>query len=567
MRIDFRHGIISSQTAPFLFYNNSSGHVDLLANNAPLVLTVAHKSSNYVHSEDNTVPSAWTGPFSPSTSYWLYIEFDTRTFERSFGFTTEAPIAQATPPTSPTLETTWFNTDTVEQFRWVGENFARVNRVFIARLDNRIFTSVSQKSPAFIGTQIGSNQSVLAGRVMFSEFGNPITRLDTTFLTTEDQFFTNQSQIIGVRLESNVSTATALESLASFQIVALDINGRLRTAQYSDIQNNIIAVVTENLLAGEIGNIVIQGVVNNPHWNFSGLPAGTPLWVDNGALLNIDPSITNPSANPIPQVPVARILSINSIIFEQGLGGVGPVGPAGNIDNLPPATKFTLGAVVLKENPANPANPLVVTDNDPRLANAPFAKQSHIHEAITISVATTGNIPAGNLQEVLTELDARTTDTDDNFIAGDLEVEGSILAGGGLTLTNGDLTVSGGALFNDAVTLGVDPTAPFEAVTKRYVDNLTSGLRWLNPVCLANLIGDDLSTPTGLIPNNGDAYILSADGTGDWAGYSANDVVRWNDISSEWVNGGQLNSTNFPELRFLIAGNSTTAASLSLIHI
>ena len=75
MRLSFRHGIVSSQAAPFLFYN-ASGNVDLLANNKPLTVTIAHKTNNYLHSEDNTVTNAWSGTFSPTQNFYLYMEFD-----------------------------------------------------------------------------------------------------------------------------------------------------------------------------------------------------------------------------------------------------------------------------------------------------------------------------------------------------------------------------------------------------------------------------------------------------------------------------------------------------------
>jgi len=555
MRLSFRHGIVSSQAAPFLFYN-ASGNINLLASNKPLTVTIAQGTNNYLHSEDSTVVDAWTGTFSPTQNYYLYMEFDSNTFERTFGYTTEAPLAQVTQPGSPTLQTTWFNTSTNIQYRWIGSSYAKVNRIFIARILNRQFYSLSSLNPSFYGTQIGSNQSILAGRILYTEYGNTILRDDKTFFTSEDQFFTNQSQVIGVRLESNITTAkSSATSLSKYSVVALDINGTIRTATYNDVEDRVVAIVTEDLLLGETGNIIVQGTVTNPAWDFSSMEAGTKLYVSDGALSRTDPHVFNPTDYPKALVPVAKVLSKDSVIFEQGLGGVGPVGPTGSVDNIPPATLSTLGGVILSHAPTSATLPKVVSDNDPRLVGAPFASGIHTHAATAITVSTSGNLSATNVQLALQELDAEKFNLTGGNIAGGITVAGP-------AVFSSTMTANGAATFNDQVILTSDPNAPLEAATKRYVDNLTSGFRWLDPVCLANLIGDDVSNPSSLSPSNGDAYILPSAGSGAWSGFSQYDVVRWD--GTAWENGGQL-STNFPEMRFLIAGTSTTPPSGSYV--
>ena len=101
MRINFRQGIVSHQAGGFLTLNPSD-NVNLLADNAPVTVTIAQANAqtgprgvDYLHSENNTVNDAWVGPFVSGTDYWLYWDFDTRTFERTFGFTTLEPVAQS----------------------------------------------------------------------------------------------------------------------------------------------------------------------------------------------------------------------------------------------------------------------------------------------------------------------------------------------------------------------------------------------------------------------------------------------------------------------------------------
>ena len=86
MRLSFRQGIVSHQTTSgvqdFLSVN-PSGNIDLLANNRPVTLTLAHVEKNYTYIEDFTVANAWRGPFTSGINYWLYWDFNFLTFERA----------------------------------------------------------------------------------------------------------------------------------------------------------------------------------------------------------------------------------------------------------------------------------------------------------------------------------------------------------------------------------------------------------------------------------------------------------------------------------------------------
>ena len=564
MRTPFRQGILSTQTGGFLFFN-ASGNVDLLANTRPATVLIADQNQDYFHVEDANVSNAWQGPFLPAVDYWLYWDFDTINFRRTFGHTTVEPVAQPTRPPNPVVGMHWYDTANNVHYEYLPEGFSRVFRVFAAKLNSATFSSESMDAPTFTGTQIGNTDSVLAGRILYSEFGNPLRRDDGTFFTTEDQFFTSQSQVSGVRLESNVVRGKSDESsIAEFQIVSFNTNGNMQLASYNDVEIKVIAVVTENLALNEVGNVIIQGSVTNPAWDWSSFPSGTRLWVDNGELTPVDPHIVDPVANPKPQVPVAKVLFRDTIIFEQGLGGVGPVGPQGSVDNLPAASDSNVGGVFLTVPPVNSSIPKAVSDNDPRLANAPFAGVAHIHPGIDITITPSGNISASNAQEAIEELDATKFTSSGGTISGSITVTDSSIFNDRLTVASNGIEVSGPSIFNDVLTLSADPILPLEAVTKRYVDQLTSGLLWLDPVCLVNLISDAISDPTGLNPEDGDAYLLPAAGTGDWLGFIQQDVVRWNGPLNQWVNGGQISSSDFPSSRFIIAGSSSSPASGTL---
>lgn len=73
---------------------------------------------------------------------------------------------------------------------------------------------------------------------------------------------------------------------------------------------------------------------------------------------------------------------------------------------------------------------------------------------------------------------------------------------------------------------------PTQNAVKTYVDNLSLGLNWQNPVELINVIGD-ADSPVGS-PVNLDAYILNTDAdTGAWSGFSPGDLVQYQ--SPSWV--------------------------------
>jgi len=304
----------------------------------------------------------------------------------------------------------WYDTATNIHYVRQSGNWVEVIRVFAARVSLAgVFTSVSIGSAAnvFTGTQIGNNTPVFSGRPMFFEALLPITRDDGTFVTTEDQFFTNQSRVDGVRLESNIARAKAATPLSEYNVVSWISDGVIASATYDEVGDRVIGIITEDTLTNQVGAVVIQGVVTNPiTWDWTGaggLQVGNPLWVDNGMLVGIDPFISAPLLHPEQRVPVARVLSADTVIFEQGLGGVGPQGPPGSITGFPPATTSVLGGVTLVTPSSDALQALVISDTDPRLADA-RAPLPHTHPSTAISFIPGGGLTSLNVQDALLEL-------------------------------------------------------------------------------------------------------------------------------------------------------------------
>lgn len=606
-----RQGVVSHQAGGFLQIN-SSQNIDIFATNRPVVVTVAHHDTDYLHSEDATIVDAWTGPFNPTQEYWLYWDFNLLTFQRSFGYTNLEPVAQSIAPggdgvdiiqaipgvngqgqfivdghyvlspqrpiavslstgnngvytivsaiyNSVLGETTlyvvedvidatadgivsldidiagiplltegrmWYDTNNHIHYELRGGIWAEVLRVFAAHLiQGNIFLSHSIDSTAgsFTGTQIGDTSSILAGRTLFTENSNAIQRDERTFLTTEDQFFTNQSRVDAIRLESNVARAQNSESsLAQFSVVEWVADGKIGTAQYNNVGAVVVGMLTESLLFDEVGAIIIQGVITNPFWDWTSgpnaVPVGSPLWVDNGLLVSTDPHVTDVLTYPHGQVPIARVLDKDTIIFEQGLGGKGDIGPPGSIEFLPPATTSIIGGVTLVTPSSDPLVSFAISDTDPRLFDA-RASLPHTHPATESLFTPAAGLISNNVQSAIEEVSLAK-----------------------LNLTGGNLS---GPLI-----LSSNPTTNLQAVTKQYVDGLVSGLVWLDPVCLINMLSDAEITPP-IAPTVSDAYIVPPGAVGDWSAVPSGHVVVWD--GTVWLDRGAVTNVNPLGPRFGIA--------------
>lgn len=590
MIVNFQQGIVSHQEGGFLQVNGAV--VGILADNRPTTVTVAHRLTNYTHSEDLSLPSAWLGPFT-ETNYWLYWDFSPLDFTRTFGKTDLEPVAQSIPPGSgntdifdvvdgdagigqfivngkfvlpaskpfvvlnstgnngtytvvgaayntstgrttitvneavpdPTAdgEVTldidssgnplfvdgrhWFDTSTNKHYVLNGSLWREVIRVFAAQLINGVtLISFSQNAGSgdFTGTQVGSNIQVPSGRVLFGEAGNPIRRDEGTFFTTEDQFFTNQSRVDALRLESNVTRAQSIEgtTISQFSVVAWTNDGQVTSAQYDDTGTTVLGLLTETIQHLEVGAIITQGSVTNPGWNWTGgidpVPVGSPLWVSNGQLVTTNPNLAAPIQYPVPRVPVARVLDKDTIIFEQGLGGVGPQGPIGSIEDFPVANTTDVGGVTLLTPSSNELRGFVISDTDFRLTNA-RQPLSHSHQASDVAFIPGAGIISSDVQNGMLELGV-----------GKLDLIGGTMTG--------------------PLTLDDTPTVPLHAANKQYVDNLVSGLIWLEPVDLIDMVSDVVATPPGS-PELGEAYIMPASPTGAWSAIPQGNIAHWNGTS------------------------------------
>lgn len=460
MIIDLRQGIVDYDTTTFPFLVSGGGStISLIVGTRPFTLTVAQSTNNYTFTESVNINNSWTGLNSTGTS-WLYWDFNTATLVRTFGFTILQPVAQPSAPLNPQIGQMWYNTSTFHNYVFHIGGWTEVLRVFAAKYNGNTsppfqFISMGDQPPLstnvpdFRGTQIGVNQVNVASGFPLYDFNGVVLRQSTgTFLTTENEMFAQGAAITGVRLESNVYTAFSsdVSTIPAYGVVAVQSSGTFLLGSYNDAGNTAIGMALQNIPAGGSGGICIEGTLTNVQWNWTGF-IGQLLWISGnqpGGLVTTDPHLSNPIAFPIAQPPVARVLSQDTIMFLQGIGTKGPPGTPGSGGSNVPATPTTQGIVFLSTDSGlfpHPPN-TVIADGDPRLVDARLATSNSILAATNITVAP--DAPSG------------TT-------ASNVQLALQALGLNKLNLTGG--TMTGNLILN------VDPTVPFQAATKNYVDN------------------------------------------------------------------------------------------------
>lgn len=518
MIINFREGIVDYDITGFPFTTSGTA-INLVVGTRSILLTVAQGNSNYTWTETQTVNGAWTVPSSLGT-YWLYWDFNTQNFTRTFGFTNLQPIFQPSDPTQalvpliPQNGQMWYNTATFHNYVWQTGGWVEILRVLACEFiggnpGTQKFVSMGDHIPFnlgtadFRGTQIGFNApSVASGSIVYDYTSHAIRKSDATFFTTEDEVFANGAAITGLRLESNVYTAfsSAAGFIAQYGIVAVQSDGTVKSGSYNDAGTTVIGIALQNIGPGGTGAICLEGTLTNPLWNWSGF-VGQLLWVSGnvpGTLTTTDPHLVAPLTYPIARVPVARVLSPYAIMFLQGIGTKGDPGTPGAALGSVPATPTIAGIVTLSTDAGlfpSPTN-VVIADGDPRLTNArPPLPHTHPASAITVTPDAPSGTTATNVQQGLQDLGNRKVNRSGDTLTGPLVlaadptanfqaatkqyVDNAVIAG-----ASQDVPLAGGTMTGPLILSG-NPTANFQAATKSYVDSVAAGITFQASVSAA----------------------------------------------------------------------------------
>lgn len=298
MKISFRQGIIRYQRDPsglatFLQKSSGSGGgaIDLVTANDPFIATLAYRRANYLHEESTTVSRAWSG-FESNTDYWLFVDLDMVTAQRSFGYTKVEPISGPVAPTYPILDQHWFDVVATTMKIWNGISWSERTRVFVAK-----YAAGSIIQPESIGSQVGVNTANDAGFILFDADGYPVRqhhkRKSFEFLTTASIFNTVTAKAINVSLDAICTTVRASEPIPAFSLVAYDgtaIGEAVIKAADCYVRGEYaIGIVQEDFWSDETGIITQHGYIHNEQWNFTDAP-GSILFLGADGNIAVDPA-------------------------------------------------------------------------------------------------------------------------------------------------------------------------------------------------------------------------------------------------------------------------------------
>lgn len=299
MKIPFRQGILRYQrdsvgTATFLQKSNGGSSIDLVVSPDPTIVTIAHRSSNYLIEEGKTTASAWSG-FVSGQDYWLFLEIDLLTGQRNFGSTKLAPTYGMAAPANPATDQHWYDTtlSTMCMKVFNGTIWVEKLRVFVAKYKGGAIIE-----PYAYGSQVNILTSSDCGFVLFDNEGKPLKRFYRRdageFFTTSSIFTTHTAKAVNISLDAINSTVAASEPIPAFSLVSRSPeDGYIQLATYTNASRVAVGIVQEDFYDGEIGIYTQAGYVTNEQWNWTKAPGSLIFLGANGVVVDEPTQLTS----------------------------------------------------------------------------------------------------------------------------------------------------------------------------------------------------------------------------------------------------------------------------------
>ena len=341
MKLNFRQGIVRARTTAqgtpdFLSLNQGSG-IQINITNPTLLITLAHKDTNFLIEEVATAINGW-GPFSwssvwgsqPSTPiYHLYWDVNLATGEVTRGYTHSAPIVSSTNPLAllKVVGTHWFDLSTNVMKVSDGTFWVPVCRVFAGTYSPNV-QSISHYP---FGTQVGITSDVdehVAGFIVLGNDQKAIRTADGELMTSETDVIIKQGGYSSpISLEALSTDVISSEPIPAFHCVTVTSLGKIGLASSEDNELRAVGIVDEDVPMGSATKIITNGVLFNEQWNWD-LSEGKELYCGStGELVQKSGSTTGQR--------IAFIITAQSIMVDlDEIGsGDGSGGPAYTIYN------------------------------------------------------------------------------------------------------------------------------------------------------------------------------------------------------------------------------------------
>lgn len=332
-QFNFRHGIARRQAddngnPANLLVSNGGAYIDLIVSPDPTTFIIAHKDVDYLLTENKTVAKAW-GPFTTGTDYWLYWDVDFLTGELTRGFTTREPRIQPNPVQSPLADQHWFDSRPMEMVMkvWTGSSWIEKLRVFVARYQNGA-TLIHYP----LGTQIGvTNVRINAGTILYDPDNRPVQQFQRNqrgkFVTTETPLHSQFARLAPVKLEAAMIMAEAQEHIPINHAVTFFDYDKVGLARNTVPTKPAVGIAVEDMHVEEVRRFVTRGfVTDDVNWDWSHVPAGTPLFVGVTGELVPDPPIA-PSVQQIGIVVNKNTIyvDVQQLVDYSGIGNLVPL--------------------------------------------------------------------------------------------------------------------------------------------------------------------------------------------------------------------------------------------------
>lgn len=489
MDIQFRQGIISAQedtSGNLTFLRVSNGvYVDQVCDNAPIIFTVAHFEENYLIELDQSLGNAW-GPLPGAGVCYLFWNISLHDGSITYGYTQLPPTFGPTPPANPIVGQHWFDTHYTVMKVWDGVQWGYCLRVFAGTYANGILTPNSFSSQAGI---IGG--SYTSGYIVFDVGSMPLVTAQGSFATTASEFTVGNANAQAVKLEAIPVYGKAAQPLPAYTLVSYSA---ARTIQAANFANGIMVngIITKALNPGEVGQVIFNGKVSNPLWNFPSSALNKPIYTDgSGHVTLVAPTIglvqilgyvydqstviMNIQFPKEPPIDFTRfittgpglqaIYSPNSVVLELNNSGV-TAGTYGDSTDVPVITVGADGRITNIGTIGIHEDAIITLAGD-------VSGSGMVNTTISTTLATTG-VTAGSYQQVTVDNKGRVLTgsnpttlsgygiTDAQPLNADLSAITNVIGNGGTLVKNasGNWSLNTGVylLQNEIITITGDAT-------------------------------------------------------------------------------------------------------------
>lgn len=277
MKLNFRQGIIRHQTdvsgnPTFLQRATTGDFIDLIVSPDPCVLTFAHHDANYIVEELKTIKNAW-GPITTPATRYLYWDISLLTGVLTRGMTLLPPLYSSTPPVTPAIDQSWFDTNDNVFRVWTVQGWSDRIRLFAGYV-----TSGAIIRPARIGSQAGLVGDCEGGNIVLDSFNKPLRESNGAFVTTVTRFSAVNLGTVTSRLESTITHVMALEEIPKNSLVQLHGGYKAVLSRSTDYRSRVSGLIVEDLYEGDVGKLFTNGIVRSTVWTWPVDKINKPLF-------------------------------------------------------------------------------------------------------------------------------------------------------------------------------------------------------------------------------------------------------------------------------------------------